>query len=219
MASHPGRLDGRQAFSVRVPKAAELVAAELRRQIVRGELAPDDALPNESALMSHYDVSRPTLREALRILESEGLVAVKRGAHGGARVRLPDVAVAARYAATLLQLRDTTLEDLFAARRILEPAAVRMLADKPKRAVLKALQAQHEKELAVVDDPDAFASAATEFHEMLVELAGNRTLSLFCQMVIEIVDRHHHATFAGAPALQKDFAEEGSEQHGRLIEL
>ena len=49
---------------IRVPKTAELVAAELRRKIVRGELAEGDALPSEAALMAEFAVSRPTLREA-----------------------------------------------------------------------------------------------------------------------------------------------------------
>ena len=50
---------------IRVPKTAELVAAELRRKIVRGELAEGDALPSEAALMADFSVSRPTLREAV----------------------------------------------------------------------------------------------------------------------------------------------------------
>ncbi len=51
---------------IRVPKTAELVAAELRRKIVRGELAEGDALPSEAVLMAEFAVSRPTLREAYR---------------------------------------------------------------------------------------------------------------------------------------------------------
>ena len=129
---------------VRVPKAAELVASDLRRQIIRGILTAGDALPNETALMEVYDVSRPTLREALRILESEGLVSVKRGAHGGARVHLPDIGVAAKYAALMLQVRGATIEDVFQARRVLEPAAVRMLAERKGRGSMKALRAQFE---------------------------------------------------------------------------
>src|SRR5256885_7189092 len=76
-----------ERLSVRVPKAAELVAGHVRSQIVRGELSEGDALPPESALMEQFDISRPTLREAFRILESEGLITVRRGARGGARVQ------------------------------------------------------------------------------------------------------------------------------------
>ena len=65
---------------VRIPKAAVIVAGEIRRRIVRGELKEGDALPSETELMRFFDVSRPTLREAMRILEAESLIAVKRGA-------------------------------------------------------------------------------------------------------------------------------------------
>ena len=76
------------AAPVRVPKTAELVASHLRRQIVRGELKEGDALPPESALMEQFGVSRPTLREAFRVLESEALISVRRGARA-ARVSTP----------------------------------------------------------------------------------------------------------------------------------
>lgn len=82
--------DAARAFvPVQMPKAAEVVAADVRRRIVRGELRADDALPPETELMSQFGISRPTLREALRILEAEGLVAIRRGARGGARVQAP----------------------------------------------------------------------------------------------------------------------------------
>src|SRR5947207_2228594 len=96
---------------VRVPKTAELVAAQLRRQIVRGELKEGDALPPEAALMEQFGVSRPTLREAFRVLESESLISIRRGSRGGARVHTPNGEVAARHAGLLLQVRGTTLGD------------------------------------------------------------------------------------------------------------
>ena len=64
---------------VRSPKTAELVAGTLRRMVVDGQLKEGDFLPNEAELMTHFGVSRPTLREAVRVLESERLVEVRRG--------------------------------------------------------------------------------------------------------------------------------------------
>lgn len=205
--------------SINVPKAAQLVANSLRTRIARGELRDGDPLPNEAALTEMFQVSRPTLREALRILEHEGLIAVKRGAHGGARVQAPGVEPASRYAAMLLQVRNTTLEDLFAARRIIEPAAVRMLAEKPTRASLKRLREQLRVEEQLLEQPERYAEAATDFHELLVRLSGNQTLTLFSEMLIEIVGRHHKATFIGAPSKRKEFAEVGSQHHSHLIDL
>jgi DNA-binding FadR family transcriptional regulator len=111
------------------------------------------------------------------------------------------------------------MEDLFAARRVLEPGCVRMLAERRSKTVVKQLREQHDEELTLLDQPDAYASAATRFHEMLVELAGNHTLSLFSALVREIVDRHHHDTFARASGLEREYTEEASEHHKRVIDL
>jgi DNA-binding FadR family transcriptional regulator len=109
--------------TVRVPKAGEMVAAHLRRQIVLGELKEGDQLPPESVLMEQFGVSRPTLREAFRILEAEGAITVRRGVRGGARVQVPDVKVAARQAGLVLQYRGALLSDVYEVRAVLEPAA------------------------------------------------------------------------------------------------
>lgn len=101
---------------VRVPKMAEVIADRLRRSIVRGELAEGEALPSEAEFMAPFQVSRPTLREALRVLGSESLTHVRRGARGGARAQVPQAAVVARYAGLVLQFRGVTLDDLYGAR-------------------------------------------------------------------------------------------------------
>ena len=111
---------------MRLPKMAELIADRLRRQIVRGELREGDALPPESELLERFDVSRPTLREAFRVLESESLITVRRGAHGGARVQVPNIDVAARFAGFILEHRETTLDDVYQSRILIEPPIVGM---------------------------------------------------------------------------------------------
>ena len=113
---------------VRAPKTGELIATHLRRQIVRGELRPGETLPAESQLMEQYGVSRPTLREAFRILEAETLISVRRGSRGGARVVAPDASVAARYVGLLLQMQGATINDVYEARMISEPPCARLLA-------------------------------------------------------------------------------------------
>jgi DNA-binding FadR family transcriptional regulator len=204
--------------SMRVPKVAELVADDLRRKIIRGQLPVGDTLPSEPALLEVYGVSRPTLREALRILESEGLVSIKRGAHGG-QVHLPDVSVAARHVALQMQVRSTTMADLFAARRVLEPGAVRMLAETASPDAVAGLRAQLDLEPALLDRPDAYASAATRFHEMLTELTGNVTLTILTELVSEIVDKHHHETFARARGHEGEYTRDAHEHHRHVVDL
>src|SRR5690242_18332590 len=104
------------AHEVRVPKAAELVAGHLRRLIVRGVLRDGEALPHEPVLTQQFGVSRPTLREALGVLESQRLIRVHRGSGGGAHVQAPDADVVARYAGLVLEFRHATLQDVLLAR-------------------------------------------------------------------------------------------------------
>lgn len=205
---------------VKVPKAASLVAASLRRRIVLGDLAEGDALPSETELMGFYEVSRPTLREALRILETEALISVKRGARGGARVALPSASVTARHAALVLRMQGTTLKDVFTARLIIEPAAVRLLAERvaAEPDVLAPLRTLHEESMKVVGDPATYATTAARFHEQVIELAGNRTLTLMALILLEIVEPHNQATFAvidrGAEIIQS-----AQDDHLKLIEI
>jgi DNA-binding FadR family transcriptional regulator len=205
---------------VRIPKAAVVVAGRLRRRIVRGEFPPGSPLPNETELMALYDVSRPVVREALRIMESESLISVKRGAGGGARVSKPDVGVAARHTALLLQLEGATLADLFEARSTLEPDAVRRLAERRPAAALKRLRQLHEQELTLVDDAVGYPVHSTKFHEALIELAGNKTLAVLGRLLLEIVETHNRATFEklGSNKAGK-IARGASDIHGELLEL
>ncbi len=176
---------------VRVPKAGEMVAAHLRRQIVTGELREGDALKPETELMEQFGVSRPTLREAFRILESEQVIQIRRGARGGARVMLPDIDAAARYAGTLLQYRRTTLADVHEARVQLESAAVAILARKRSVADLRKLDEMVAEGERVLDDPVAFSQRYDlEFHRLLMSLAGNQTMMVLLDILYSIVASH-----------------------------
>lgn len=207
---------------VRVPKAAALVAASLRRRIVSGELEEGDALPNETELMQFYEVSRPTLREALRVLESESLIAVKRGARGGARVAHPDPLVTARHAATLLRMQGTSLADVFAARQIIEPAAVELLAERCREnpALLEPLWVAHEQSKHVQSDPIASAQVAAEFHKLVIELAGNQTLSLIALIMQEIVQPNNEATLTAMHEHEKGAVlHRAEDDHAELLRM
>ena len=167
----------------------ELIADELRALIVSGELADGASLGREPDLVERFGVSRPSLREALRILEAEGLITVVRGVLGGVIVHHPDERMTARTAALVLQSRNVTLGDVHQARSAIEPACVRILAESPRRAMIKELTELVEEQRRVVDDPEEFGQANARFHERLVELTGNQTLSIVAEMLNEIVAR------------------------------
>ena len=163
--------------TIRVPKTAELVAGHIRRQIVTRALHHGDALPSETSLMEEFGISRPTLREAFRILESEGLITVRRGARGGARVQEPSTDVAAMYAGLVLQHRNTNVADVLAARVFLEAPAARLLAERRSRVKIVE-RLQHE-----LDHTSTDFERFDEFNRVVVELTGNQTLSLMAAIL------------------------------------
>lgn len=158
--------------------------------IVSGELSEGERLGHEPDLVERFGVSRPSLREALRILEAEGLVTVVRGVLGGVVVHLPDERLTARTAALVLQARRVPLADVDEARRLLEPTAVRVVAaSRAHRAAAGELRDLIREQEQVIDDPEAFGPANARFHERLVQLAGNQTLGVVAEMLNEIVAR------------------------------
>jgi DNA-binding FadR family transcriptional regulator len=174
---------------VRVPKAGAIIAEQIRRQIVTGDLREGDGFPPEATLMEQFDVSRPTLREAFRILESESLISVRRG-RGGARVRLPDIAVVSRNVGALLQLRRATISDVYESRVIIEPQLVARLAVSRTPENVRALRQALERQAAVLHDDERFVLATADFHRLLAELSSNQTLNLLTAMLDEILRLH-----------------------------
>jgi GntR family transcriptional regulator, transcriptional repressor for pyruvate dehydrogenase complex len=177
----------------RPQKSAEIIVEEIRRQIVSGELKPDDALMSETELTVEFNVSRPTLREALRILEAEQLIYVRRGAQGGARVRMPDATSASRSVGTLLQLAGTTMNDVWEARVLIEPPLARRLAERHRRSDLAALNQCLDEHRESLHDPEAFARSTARFHHLVLTRAGNQTLGLLAGILDEIFQRHAQA--------------------------
>ncbi|HLM63277.1 MAG TPA: GntR family transcriptional regulator [Acidimicrobiales bacterium] len=173
-----------RSYAIRVPKMAEIVAKHIRDRIVRGELNEGDALPAENVLMRQFGISRPTLREAFRILEAEALITVRRGARGGARVHPPSPEVASRFAALVLQHRSATVGDLQQARVLLEGPVPALLAELHDReAAVAPLVEVIEDTAAHLDDPEAVVALHAEFHRRVVAIAGNPVLTLLVDMV------------------------------------
>lgn len=182
----------REPKAVRIPKAAELIADSIRRRIVLGELAEGDALPSEAKLMAEFGVSRPTLREAFRILESESLIHVRRGVKGGARIRLPSANEAARVVGLILQVRGATLQEVLDARALIEPPLAGMLAERGARSDARAFAklVEQERALALAGDATGFALTTAEFHQTLIDRAGNKALAVIVGTLHEIFQRH-----------------------------
>lgn len=174
----------------RSPKVADLVATSLRRMIATGELNDGDWLPPEAELVASFGVSRPTLREAFRLLEADGLVEIRRGPPGGARVTTPGPERAAGLFGLILSLSGATLDDVYQARAVIEPPAVGKVAEAAEPETIARLEEVLGELRGAVGDLDAFAAASAAFHLELVRLSGNHTLAAVARLLTEISTRH-----------------------------
>lgn len=177
---------------IHVPKTSEIVADKIRTRIVRGELNEGDTLPPEGQLMESLGISRPTLREAFRILEAEGLISVVRGSRTGAKLHKPSVELASRYAGYVLESQGTTIADLYQARLAIEPSVVRWLAVAKGVGTtvrLRNLLAEMERLLDAERHED-FIDRVEVFHQSLVAATGLKTLTFMSRMLLNLAGRH-----------------------------
>jgi DNA-binding FadR family transcriptional regulator len=201
-------------------KAADVVAAALRRRIILGELQEGEVLPPEDVLLDDMGVSKPTLRQAIRILESESLVTVRRGALGGIHVSVPRIETSAGYAATVLEYRGTTISDLFEAAAALEGPCAAMLARSRTAEQLERLRTAAEAEAAIRDDPARLLELENDFHQLMIDMAGNATLRVLCEMVRVVIDAATRRYLAGTrPDVHGPAVQAGARTHLRVVDL
>jgi GntR family transcriptional regulator, transcriptional repressor for pyruvate dehydrogenase complex len=206
--------------TLHMPKMAELISDVLRRQIVHGDLKEGDALPSEAALMEQFEVSRPTLREAFRVLESESLITIRRGAHGGARVKSPDQGIAARYAGLILEYRGTTLRDVFDARSVIESECAGIAAQKRTSHDLNRLEETYESISQTGSIADRIVKHA-EFDVAVVAASGSQTFIVLVSMLRSIIDKstlESVVATADSPKTVKAY-HDAHLAHRRLIDL
>jgi GntR family transcriptional regulator, transcriptional repressor for pyruvate dehydrogenase complex len=178
---------------IRMPKTGEVVAERLRRQIARGELTIGQRLPPEDELTAVFGIARTTLREALRILESQGLLEIRRGRTGGPVVTMPKIDSLAEGLAVTLQLQGTTAGDLDVARQLIEPRLAGRLAESHTEDDLAALRTASDRAAFAAERADrvAFGAAALGMHETLIDRAGNTTLATISRLLHALVAQYY----------------------------
>jgi DNA-binding FadR family transcriptional regulator len=166
---------------VRAHRVADVLADRIRGQILTGTLGNGERLPPIEVLMRQFGATVTAVREALRILESEGLLTVTRGKLGGAVVHAPDATTAAYTVALSLAGRGTRFGDVYDAQSFIEASCARLCAQRPDRlaSIVPALRAHHARAVSLLDDPSlGFSKAMRCFHEEVIEGCGNQTLAL-----------------------------------------
>ncbi|NKX55901.1 FadR family transcriptional regulator [Arthrobacter sp. E918] len=204
-------------------RVAESVASELRARILRGEFS-SGMLPKQEDLRDEYGISHPSLREALRILETEGLVTVRRGNVGGASVHRPGEGRFGYSLGIALQSAGTRIDELAASLARLEPLCARLCAENPNRGtevvpkLRKVLaQAPHD------DEGVSFTRSSRDFHAAVVDLCGDSPIQLIVGGLVRLWTAQEEA-WAETLSLEGEYPghearAHATKAHARLVDL
>jgi DNA-binding FadR family transcriptional regulator len=177
---------------IRIKKAYEQVADQIRALIITGQMSPDERLPNESTLATQFGVSRATIREALRVLSAQNLIRTAKGSQGGSFVTIPSIErISESLEANLglLSHSDVTLEEFLEVRELLEVPAARLAAVRRSELTIERLRA------AVPQDPLMLATQEQfrhnrDFHSLLVSAADNTLLMIAAGPIFTVLQTH-----------------------------
>ena len=183
---------------IRQPRVAEIVASKLRDDILSGRLRAGDILPTQESLFQEFGVSPPALREAIHLLETDGLISVRRGNMGGAVVKLPSPERTAHMISMVLQARAATPADVSEALLHLEPICAGMCAARDDRMteVVPFLETEIDRQTAQFDDQSQYVPNARRFHEAIVSRCGNEPMILLIGSLELIWSAHESSVWS-----------------------
>lgn len=174
---------------VTVPKASDVLAAQLRNRIRAGDLAEGYALPAERELATQTGLSRVSVREALRILEVEGLIEIRTGRSGGARVCRPGRDALSRHLELFIWGRNVSCEQLHEVREALEASAAEGAARRRTEADVAALEKATRELEAVIHEHAKYLAANLKWHMTLIRASHNELLVALMKVLSEVIDR------------------------------
>jgi GntR family transcriptional regulator, transcriptional repressor for pyruvate dehydrogenase complex len=172
--------------TIRNAKAPQQIISQIRKQIFEGLLLPGDKLPSESKLIEHFNVSKQTLREALRALEFVGLIEIRKGNKGGAYIAEMDSQITLELLANFLYFKKLSIHQLTEARMIVEPYAAGVAAASIENADIERLRNIIEltrKEYDSSDYSHYTINNDLEFHCVIVNSTKNPLLILIVDFI------------------------------------
>jgi DNA-binding FadR family transcriptional regulator len=172
----------------RTPKRSELIAQDLANYIIDEDLKEGTPLPPEHEMIASLGVGRTTLREALRLLETRGVLSIKSGPGGGPIVQRPKPQGLSEALTLILQFEGAALQDVVEARRWLEAAVSRLAATRITAAEIAELRAINAIIAEHPDDQDITLDQNALFHKSIGDACGNTVLRVFLETIISIAD-------------------------------
>lgn len=171
----------------RRPRAFQRIVDEVRADVFARRLSPGDRLPGEAEVAERFEVSRLSVREALRVLELQGLVRVEHGFRGGAFVADGGSGPVAEALGTMLRLERLDRAEIYAARRYIEPGVASLAAGHLDDATACELEANLAESARRIDAGRPAFQTNLAFHDIVARACGNRLLTLMTSAVLELL--------------------------------
>lgn len=171
-------------------RRTDMVAQQIREQIVHAGLRPGDRVPNDWLSPETVKVSRGTLREALKVLEYQGLISTKSGPGGGVFVASVEPGEAIRLLDNLFLFDPPSIADIYTLRKQLEPELAASVAGHLSEASFNALQGcirLYEDEPKTAEEEYAQRLAELDFHEELARQCPNPILAFTCSFLLSLL--------------------------------
>lgn len=169
-------------------KTSELIARDLVNYIISEDLPAGSMLPTEKDMVESFGVGRTTLREALRLLETRGVITIRSGPKGGPVVRRPNPADLGEALTLLLQFEGASLSDVIDARQALEPMVARFAATRINNEQIELLQQTVDAMLDNLEKHDLFLAENQRFHSFIAQVAGSVVVRVFIETLKTISD-------------------------------
>jgi GntR family transcriptional repressor for pyruvate dehydrogenase complex len=183
-----GRPPAGTANGLRPPKAAILVAQRIVNDAVRGQLSPGDLLPPERIMLQEYGTGRGTLREAIRLLEYQGILSLKPGPGGGPVLMDPAASNLANTLMLLLHVKHAPYRVIVEFRSALEPVISQLAAERISDEDLASLAETIEAMRSNLKDEETFLEANKRFHDIIAWSSGNVLFGYIMDSLLEILD-------------------------------
>jgi GntR family transcriptional repressor for pyruvate dehydrogenase complex len=175
-----------QNIVLRQERLSDQVKHHLKQAILDGKFKPGDKLPPENQIAEMFKVSKVTAREALREMETEGLIEKRRGTHGGSFVAQPGSEKIGQVVNNFYRFGALTPEELVEFRQILEPALVALAVERRTDDDLKAIKANIEAVEASISQGRQNQPKAIEFHRLIADACHNRLISAVMEAMVQV---------------------------------
>lgn len=199
---------------VNVGRISEIIVEQIRMLMRQGQLTPGDRLPPERDLCERFGVSRVTVREALRMLESSGLIQIRVGARGGAFVTTPSGDRVGAGLTDMLTLSAISAADVTEVRMILEVGIMPLACERATDQDIAELEEICARSEAALRSGEYSMNYSLEFHTRVAQSTHNPAVV----MLVESFRGPIHMSLQQAREVAPQMGDLGTLEHERLIE-